>query len=260
MLRELMGDHVSLVELGSGSSVKTAILLESFLQGSDELHYLPIDISQSMLRETADRLDANYPELDITPIASQYEAGLKRASTLVAEDEDVPDRMLVLFLGSSIGNMEPEEALSFLQGLREHLEPKDAFLIGFDLQKDPAVLTAAYNDRAGVTARFNLNILTRINRELGGDFDLERFSHLAFYNDVEGRVEMHLRTSESHHVAVSACDATFAFDEGETIHTENSYKYTRASIGALAAGAGFDVREIFTDDQDWFALALLDPK
>lgn len=259
MLRELMGDNVSLVELGSGSSAKTAILLESFLEISDDLHYLPIDISTSMLRETADRLDAAYPELGVTPIASHYEAGLQRASTLVSEDDQVPDRMLVLFLGSSIGNMEPEEALQFLQGLHEHLESKDAFLIGFDLQKDPAILNAAYNDRAGVTARFNLNILTRINRELGGEFYLARFSHDAFYNGKYGRVEMHLRSSEAHDVAVASCDAVFSFDAGESIQTENSYKYTRASIETLAAGADFDVVETFTDDEDWFALALFAP-
>ena len=147
-LSNLVGKGVSVVELGSGSSAKTAILLESFLETSEELHYLPIDISKSMLHETADRLDARYPALDVTPIASPYEAGLKRASTLVAADDQVPDCMLVLFLGSSIGNMEHDESVQFLKGLREHLEPKDAFLIGFDLQKDVAILNAAYNDAA----------------------------------------------------------------------------------------------------------------
>lgn len=258
-LGRLMGDDVSLVELGSGSSAKTAILLESFLESSDELHYLPIDISKTMLTETADRLDARYPELGVTPIASQYETGLKRASTLVAEDDQVPDRMLVLFLGSSIGNMRPVEALQFLQGLREHLEPKDAFLIGFDLQKDIATLNAAYNDRAGVTAQFNLNILTRINNELGGEFELDRFSHHAFYNEQLSRMEMHLRANEAHEVAVAACDRVFPFESGETIHTECSHKYTRDSIANIADQTGFNVREVFTDAKDWFALALFTP-
>jgi dimethylhistidine N-methyltransferase len=258
-LSRFMGEGVSLVELGSGSSVKTSILLESFLESVDELHYLPIDISRSMLTKTADRLDARYPELDVTPIASAYEPGLKQASTLVAEDEQVPDRMLVLFLGSSIGNMEPEEALTFVRGLREHLEANDALLIGFDLRKDPSVLNAAYNDDAGVTARFNFNILTRINNELGGEFDLDRFAHHAFYNDAAGRVEMHLRSLAEQRIAVAACDRSFSFAAKETIHTESSYKYTVPLIGALAEGAGFRVQETFTDEKDWFALALLTP-
>jgi len=259
-LSELMGEEVSLVELGSGSSAKTSILLESFLESSDDLHYLPIDISKTMLTQTADRLDERYPELDITPIASPYETGLKRASTLVAEDEQVPDRMLVLFLGSSIGNMEQHESLVFLQGLREHLEPKDAFLIGFDLQKDVSVLNAAYNDAAGVTERFNFNMLTRINNELGGEFELGQFTHDAFYNDAAGRIEMHLRSRARQEVTVAACERSFSFIRGETIHTESSYKYTVASIEELAELAGFRVRETFTDDRDWFALALFTPK
>lgn len=258
-LGDLMGSDVSLVELGSGSSAKTAILLESFLETSDELHYLPIDISKTMLTETAVKLDARYPELDVTPIASSYEPGLKRASTLVAEDEQVPDRMLVVFLGSSIGNMEPAESERFLEGLRTHLEPKDAFLIGFDLQKDAAVLNAAYNDAAGVTARFNLNVLARINAELGGEFDLERFAHKAFYNEDWGRVEMHLISRVQQEVAVAACARSFSFAAGESIHTESSHKYTPESIERLAAHVGFRVRETFTDERGWFALSLFTP-
>jgi len=259
ILNDLMGEAVSLIELGSGSSAKTAILLESFLETSEELHYLPIDISKTMLSRTADRLDARYPELDITPIASPYEAGLKRASTLVAEDERVPDRMLVLFLGSSIGNMEYDESVHFLKGLREHFEPKDAFLIGFDLQKDVAILNAAYNDAAGITARFNFNILTRINTELGGEFDLDRFAHEAFYNEAAGRIEMHLRSQGRQVIAVAACERNFSLAAEETIHTENSYKYTLASIEDLAVRVGFRVREMFTDEKTWFALALFTP-
>ncbi len=258
-LSNLVGKGVSVVELGSGSSAKTAILLESFLETSEELHYLPIDISKSMLRQTADRLDARYPALDVTPIASPYEAGLKRASTLVAADDQVPDRMLVLFLGSSIGNMEHDESVQFLKGLREHLEPKDAFLIGFDLQKDVAILNAAYNDAAGVTERFNFNILTRINTELEGEFDRKRFAHEVFYNVPAGRIEMHLRSNGRQEVAVAACQRSFSFANQETIHTESSYKYTLASIEGLAASAGFRVRETFTDEKDWFALSLFTP-
>jgi len=258
-LGALLGEDVSVVELGSGSSTKTTILLESFLESQKGLHYVPIDISRTMLKETADRLDARYPEIGVTPIASQYETGLEKASALVTEDESVPDHMLVLFLGSSIGNMEPEEGIAFLKKVRQQLEPNDAVLVGFDLQKDVGVLEAAYNDAAGFTARFNLNILARINRELSGDFDLRTFTHEAFYNADAGRIEMHLRSGLGQAVSVSACERRFELEADETIHTESSYKYTRELIERCAGSAGFRVREIFTDEKEWFGLALFEP-
>jgi L-histidine N-alpha-methyltransferase len=258
-IASLMGDEVSLVELGSGSSVKTTILLDSLLEESDRTHYVPIDISPSILRETADRLDARYPDLGVTPIASQYESGLEKASALVSEDASVPDRMLVLFLGSSIGNMEPEEALDFLTRIRESLAHEDALLIGLDLVKDRDVLEAAYNDAAGVTARFNLNILGRINRELEASFDLDRFSHRAFFNETESRIEMHLLSETDQRVRVGALGQSFDFAREETIHTESSHKYTRAWIEEWAARTGFRVQELFTDERSWFALALFTP-
>ncbi len=258
-LAEAVGKNINLVELGSGSSAKTTIVLESFLETRDELHYLPIDVSRTMVTKTADWLDHRYPELSVTPIVSEYEPGLERASILVAEDTETPDRVLVMFLGSSIGNMEPKAARQFVHGLRGHLTSGDALLIGFDLQKDEAVLHAAYNDAAGVTERFNLNILTRINRELGGEFDLERFEHHAFYNRDQGRIEMHLRSQTAQDVRVAACDTTFHFAAGETIHTESSYKYVPEWIEALASDTGFRVQERFTDDNEWFSLALFAP-
>lgn len=258
-LGDAMGRNVSVVELGSGSSAKTTIVLDSFLDSRDDVHYLPIDVSKTMVTQTADRLDARYPDLSVTPIVSQYESGLRQASTLVAEDDDVPDRMLVMFLGSSIGNMEPKEARHFVRGLRAHLGAGDALLMGFDLQKDEAVLNAAYNDAAGVTARFNKNILTRINRELDGRFELERFEHHAFFNRDGGRVEMHLRAKQAHDVRIEACERSFHFESGETIHTENSYKYVPDWIEGLAEDTDFRVHTLFTDDKDWFALALFVP-
>ncbi len=259
-LASILGDHVSVVELGSGSSAKTTILLDSFALSKDALHYVPIDISPTMLRVTADRLSARYPKLSVTPIASPYESGLERASTLVAENERAENQMLVLFLGSSIGNMEPDETVHFLKAIRSHLESKDAFLIGFDLQKNVETLNAAYNDAAGVTVRFNRNVLVRINRELGGTFEVERFAHNAFYNEEAGRIEMHLRSDGDQSVHVEACGRGFELAAGETIHTENSYKYTRPIIDQLADDAGFRVREVFTDDRDWFSLALFIPR
>lgn len=258
-LSERLGHDVSLVELGSGSSAKTIVVLESLLESQGDLHYLPIDISPIILKETAERLDARFPSLDVTPIASQYESGLSRAALLVSEDEEKPNRKLVLFLGSSIGNLEPQGACSFLRGLRAQLKLEDALLIGFDLQKDVDVLERAYNDGAGVTARFNLNILTRINRELDASFELEDFEHRADYNEPRGRVEMHLKSRREHRVPVDKLNRSFAFAPGETIHTENSYKYTRAQIESYAIASGFRLGDLFTDERDWFGLALFYP-
>jgi L-histidine Nalpha-methyltransferase len=259
-ISELVGSDVSLVELGSGSSVKTTILLESLLERYRRLRYLPIDISETILQETASELDRRYPALEVMPIASQYEAGLSRASVLVAEEDGARSgSMLVLFLGSSIGNMEPEESVDFLARLRRQLGFGDRLLVGFDLVKDEAILDAAYNDAAGVTARFNLNLLDRINRELGGEFDLDRFSHQALFNRERSRVEMHLRSSVEQEVLVKTLGRSFSFESGETIHTENSYKYTPTGIEELASAAGLAVAEIFTDEKRWFALTLLGP-
>lgn len=254
-----MGRAVSLVELGSGSSTKTRILLESLLKTSDELRYLPIDISPSILKETADELDEAYPGLDVTPIASQYESGLKHASDLVSENSETADRMLVLFLGSSIGNMEPRQASRFLEKVRSHLGEKDAFLVGFDLVKEAGVLNAAYNDAKGVTAKFNLNVLHRINRELEGRFEVDLFSHLAFFNAEKSRIEMHLVSAKEQRVRIGALDKTYSFRADETIHTESSYKYTPETIRDYASRAGFEIESIFTDERSWFALALMTP-
>ncbi len=259
-LRGCLGGHLSLVELGSGSSTKTIILLERLLDEQDELHYFPIDISASILEETAERLDERYPELAVTAIASEYGAGLQRASRIVAERPSVPDRKLVLFLGSSIGNLEPPAAKAFLRRIRDTLSPGDGLLVGFDLQKDRRILHAAYNDAAGVTAAFNKNLLARINRELDGGFDLDAFSHRAFYNEDEGRIEMHLVSRRRQSVPIGVLGESFDFEEGETIHTESSYKYTLEQIGDYARGSGFSIRRLFTDEREWFALALLVPR
>ena len=258
-IAELMGKTVNLVELGSGSSVKTKILLENFLENSDEIHYMPIDISPTILKETATQLVRRYPRLGVTPIVSQYEIGLAKASALVAENEAVPSRMLVLFLGSSIGNIEPEHTTRLLALIRSQLEDQDALLVGFDLLKEESVLNAAYNDAAGVTAEFNLNLLVRINRELGGEFDLDRFSHRAFFNRDASRIEMHLVSRAEQNVPVCDVQRAFHFEPNETIHTENSYKYSLESIERYAEAAGFLVRELFTDEENWFALALFSP-
>jgi dimethylhistidine N-methyltransferase len=258
-IRDAVEGEVSLVELGSGSSNKTTILLDCFLEEQGRLPYLPIDISPKILEQSAERLESDYEGLATIPIASDYATGLNAANQLIEEKDHLPDRKLVLFLGSTIGNFEPPAARSFLQMIRDRMQDGDGLLVGFDLQKDQEVLNAAYNDRAGVTARFNLNLLTRINRELGGTFDLERFSHQAFYNDDEGRIELHLKSEEDQTVTVDRLDETYDFDKEETIHTESSYKYTLGLIDDHAQSSGFDTERVFTDDKNWFALALMTP-
>lgn len=258
-IRDAVKGEVSLVELGSGSSNKTTILLDSFLEEQGRLPYLPIDISPRMLEQGVERLDSNYEGIATIPIASDYANGLHEANRIIDEKEHLPDRKLVLFLGSTIGNFEPPAARSFLQMIRERMRDGDGLLVGFDLQKDREILHAAYNDRAGVTARFNLNLLTRINRELGGTFDLEQFSHRAFYNDDKGRIELHLKSEEDQIVTIDHLDETYEFEKDETIHSESSYKFTLGLIDDYAQSSGFETEHVYTDDKKWFALALMAP-
>jgi dimethylhistidine N-methyltransferase len=258
-IRQAMDGDICLVELGSGSSNKTTILLKSLLEEQDQLHYMPIDISPEILNESAKQLNDDYDGLATIPIASEFDPGLVRANWIISQKDKVPDRKLVLFLGSSIGNFETSDSESFLKMVRDKMRGGDGLLIGFDLQKNHEVLNAAYNDQAGVTARFNLNILTRINRELGGTFELDRFSHSAFYNDVAGRIEMHLVSDSKQEVALRKLGESFTFAENETIHTESSYKYTPELIEDIVGKSGLKVEQLFTDDKNWFAVALLLP-
>ena len=258
-IRGAMDGDICLVELGSGSSNKTTILLKNLLEEQDQLHYLPIDISPEILNESAEKLAADFGGLTTIPIASEFGKGLGRANWIISQKDKVPDRKLVLFLGSSIGNFETLESQSFLRMVRDKMHREDAILVGFDLQKDRDVLNAAYNDKAGVTARFNLNILARINRELDGDFDLERFSHRAFYNEAEGRIEMHLVSGSPQEVTLRQLNESFLFAKGETIHTESSYKYTPELIENIAQKSGLETKRLFTDENEWFGVALLTP-
>lgn len=244
--------QVDLVELGSGSSRKTRRLIEALLERQRTLRYLPIDISESMLRETAHTLSRDYPRLAVDPLPLEYGAALER----LPRKRRGP--MLVLFLGGNLGNFDPSAAIGFLRQITAAMQPEDGLLLGLDLHKETTVLNAAYDDRQGVTARFNLNLLRRLNRELGTDFDLDAFRHRAFYNEEEGRVEMHLVSLRDQEVTVAGEPVTFR--AGETIHTENSYKYTFAQIQALAHAAGFSLRRQWTDEQDYFSVNLLSPK
>jgi dimethylhistidine N-methyltransferase len=235
-IARFFADGSALVELGSGSSRKVRILLEATPAIAA---YVPVDISSEMLRQEADELRRDYPRLLVLPV----EADFTQPFVLPAAVAERP--RVGFFPGSTIGNFEPHEASAFLRHAGRALGGGATLIIGVDLEKEASLLHAAYNDAAGVTARFNLNLLARINRELGGDFDLDGFSHKAFYNSVRHRIEMHLVSKTRQKVRVAG--RSIEFRAGESIHTENSYKYTLESFGALARGSGWTPVTTWTD-------------
>lgn len=241
----------TLVEMGSGSASKTRLLIEALLRRQPELLFMPVDISATALESSSRILLQSYPRLTIEAYAADYFAGL-------AELGKKPrSRTLALFLGSNISNFDADEALRFLRALRSVLQKDDALLIGVDLKKDPAILEAAYNDTLGVTSAFNLNVLARINRELGGTFDLRMFQHRAFYNDAIGRIEIYIESLSKQRVRIEKLDLEIEFAPGELIHTENSYKYDRSGIEQLAVATGFELSHTWLDSQERFSSNLL---
>ena len=251
---EAIGSPASLVELGSGDSRKTRLLIEALIARQGALEYLPIDIEATVLESTARGLLVNFPTLAVNAICTEFSDA---ATALHALSPAPGVRTAVLFLGSTIGNLDENEAIAMLSSLRSALAPSDALFLGADMQKPRGVLEPAYDDALGVTAAFNLNLLGRINRELGGHFRLDRFVHLAFYNEEKGRIEMHLVSREPQTVRIDALDLDVAFDEGETIHTENSHKYTESQLERIAAATGFKIARTWTDERKWFTDALL---
>ena len=249
----------AIIELGSGSSLKTRILLQSFLEINQKCahYYFPIDISHSILQDTVKMLSSNFPKLQVIGLSTDYLDGIDSANQFI-NNENISAQKIVVFLGSSIGNFEPTEAKSFLKVVADRLNKGDLLLVGFDLHKNQKILNAAYNDAAGITAKFNLNILHRINKELGGEFDLHLFKHHAFYNRHKRRIEMHLISTCKQHVYIREIDKTFDFEEGESIHTESSYKYTLKQIDNLAKGCNLKVKKHFTDKNRWFDLAMFE--
>ena len=242
-----IGPHCRLIELGSGGSHKVRILLHAL---EAPAAYIPVDISRDHLREAAAQLAADFPELPVIAVCADY--------TRPFDLPKVPGpsgKRVGFFPGSTIGNFEPQQVVQFLDHWAELLGPGGEMLIGVDLKKEPEILDAAYNDRAGINAAFNLNLLERINRELGGDFDLDRFEHHAFYNPAAGRVELYLKSLADQSVRVAGRRFDFAADE--LIHTENSYKYAIPEFGALAARAGFRTIHTWTDRADLFSVHYL---
>ena len=252
--------EVCIVELGSGSSKKTKILLNYFLEKQNgNLHYFPIDISQEFLYKSSLNLQSDLPKVIIHPIASEYFGGLEIVTKFLNSQDTIPNNKIILFLGSSLGNFKPKDAIIFLRNIREKVNKEDSLLIGFDLQKKKNILEAAYNDVEGITAKFNLNILERINKELDGEFNLKNFEHLAYYNQFKNRIEMHLISKVKQKVRINKLNQVFVFEEGETILTEYSYKYNLKSIEELANSSNFKVEKNFLDKNEWFNLALITP-
>ena len=231
----------ALIEYGSGESMKSRLLIEALRPSA----YVPVDISGEALRSAAGKLRRRFPWLSIHAVHGDFTRPLKIPMGAAA-------RRVVYFPGSTICNLTPQEAHAFLRMTRGQVGPRGAMLIGVDLQKDANVLHAAYNDTKGVTAAFNLNLLARINRELGADFQLRRFRHYAFYNPTLGRIEMHLVSLARQ--AVNVGDHRFAFEAGESIHTENSYKYSVEGFRALARSAGFKGEKVWLDSKGLFSL------
>ena len=231
------GRGCELVEYGSGESLKTRLLLRALRPAA----YLPVDISPAALEKAAKQLARDFRWLKVLPVLGDFSRPIELPRARAPR--------VVYFPGSTIGNLDPEEAHAFLAMTRDQA---GRMLVGVDLKKDANVLHAAYNDSRGVTAAFNLNLLARINRELGADFDLRRFSHYAFYNAAAGRIEMHLVSLARQSVRVAG--HRFRFDRGESIHTENSYKYSAEGFRALAARAGYAGKKLWTDRKGLFAL------
>lgn len=238
---------MGVVELGSGSSIKTRLLIEAILANQEELHYQPMDISASILELSAEALLGNFDRLRVTGHVGDYTRGLETIERQEGE------RLLALFLGSNIGNYTLAEARALLKTIRKALRIGDGLLLGADLKKSVELLIPAYADALGVTAAFNLNLLVRINRELGADFDLTKFQHQARYNEDCGRVEAHLVSRIAQTVQLRELGLKIEFQRGETIHTENSYKYDLPQLAALAEEAGFKPAKTWFDSERRFS-------
>jgi len=240
-----------IIELGCGNGKKTRFLLSEIVGEGRVLEYVPVDVDVSMLQQIGHDLLAEHADMTVKALACDF----RRAWRAIREMDEVPTS--VMFLGSTIGNFELEDASSMLRDVRTALRPGDTMLLGADLKKDRNLLNAAYDDPLGVTAAFNLNLLRRINRELGGEFNIREFAHRAFYDETKGRVEMHLVSLREQSVRIGSIAVEAAFSEGETIHTENSCKYDSATMERITSTGGFEIRHRWVDSNGWFAEYLL---
>jgi len=240
---------IRLVELGSGSSTKTRLLIDALFESQDHVEYFPIDISDVLI-DSAKELCNDYENLNVTGIIDTYENGLD----FIEHYDDKPN--LITFLGSSFGNFNKEEGNNFLKRIHNLMKSSDYFLLGLDLKKSNDILFKAYNDSKGLTAKFNLHILERINKELDADFEISQFVHKADYNESKGRIEMHLRSLSDQTVNIPKAGISIQLSENELIHTENSHKFTMSQIDSIFENIGLDIVQMWFDTKKYFGLIL----
>jgi dimethylhistidine N-methyltransferase len=238
-----------LVELGAGTAAKTVILLAAALRVSDEVSYMPVDVSADALELACQNIACQLPAVRLEPVVRNYIAD-------PLELEPFCGTTLALYIGTSIGNFSPEEARMILRNLGSQLQIGDALLLGTDMVKEESTLLAAYDDSEGITAAFNLNILHRLNRELGATFDTSCFRHRALWNSTESRIEMHLESMQAQDVSIPQAELDLHFRQGETIHTENSYKFTDQGIRSLLEESGFEIGRAWKDSCKWYTVTL----
>jgi dimethylhistidine N-methyltransferase len=246
-IAEVLGEDVRLIEYGSGSAIKTRMLLE---QLHSPVSYMPVEISPEPLRQSVQRFSELFPALAIQPFCADFTRPLR-----LPVPPRAPRRNVIYFPGSTIGNFEARDAIDLLRKMRNEMGEGGGVLIGVDLKKDPAVIEAAYNDKAGVTAEFTLNMLVRLNREIGSDFDLSAFRHRAHYNPMAGRIETHIVSARSQEVRVGRMRV--AFGDGEAMQVEYSCKYSLSDFATLAAHAGLKVQHVWLDPQQLFSVQFL---
>jgi dimethylhistidine N-methyltransferase len=242
-------EQLTMIELGAGTATKTGLLLKAAVRRQSEVTYHAIDVSGTALDEAKRRIEEELEGVAVVPRVGDYTEGLGQIDT-------DGQRRMVLYIGSSIGNFEPEDALQLLRDIRKELKPGEKLLLGVDMVKDRDILLAAYDDAAGVTAAFNKNVLTRINRELGANFNLNLFRHRARWNEERSRIEMHLESLIAQHVVIPALEIDVKLQRGETIHTENSYKFRDAGVIEMLERADFHLSDHWTDEREWFGVYL----
>lgn len=251
--RDTMAAHFAregffhLIDLGAGDALKTKILLKELARQQSSFDYVPVDISGDAMQQLSESLAEELPQVNVQAVVGEYFKALDWLQQHKAE------RKVVLFLGSNIGNFEVEESISFLRSVRGYLQPGDRLLMGVDLRKNPETILKAYDDEAGITAEFNLNLLYRINRELGGNFNVEQFYHYPIYNPLEGVMRSFLVSKAEQEVRIESTGQTFRFEAWEAIHTENSHKYSIPQIEDLGNACGFQIETVFYDSQKQFA-------
>lgn len=248
-IAQAVGAGITIVELGAGTAAKTCTLLQAFSRRQMQVRFFPVDISPAALQEARARVVQQCPQVSVRPVVADFSDGMGFL-------RNIPGRKLVLYLGSSIGNFDPDTAVEMLTQICRQLAPNDALLLGTDLVKEESILVPAYDDAQGITERFSKNILCRLDKDLGAEFDLSTFAHVARWNPKQSRMEMYLESTRPQSVRIKLLDLCVRFANGERIHTENSYKYTLEMVENMLEPAGFSLTRTWYDSKKWFALHL----